>query len=259
MKQLSLLIILFISVTSVNAQEYRDLFEPTNERFTWLGIDYSEVQLVGNFSAFGSIAEEKNADQIRDIYFKAWNRLVLIESDKYDVKGMFKRKQIDYDTHMMMALNARSTPTIHPRVNYQKGDQPFKIPIHDMIDKYDFTGLHGIGVLMIAERLDKNKGWASYKLVAVNLDTKEVILSERICGKPRGFGLKNYWAGSVYQAMKTVKKKKYKQWAKNWKKSKKNMAKTVAKKEERKSIHNYQLARMFREARAGRIAKKYAI
>ena len=32
--------------------------------------------------------------------------------------------------------------------------------------------------------------------------TQEVILQMDMAGKPGGFGLRNYWAGSVYNALK---------------------------------------------------------
>ena len=80
--------------------------------------------------------------------------------------------------------------------------------------KYDVAGFTGIDILstsveqanealvLIATTLDKGNGIGYYTAVLFDPATQEVILQMDMAGKPGGFGLRNYWAGSVYNALK---------------------------------------------------------
>ena len=56
--------------------------------------------------------------------------------------------------------------------------------------------------MLIATTLDKGNGIGYYTAVLSEPATQEVILQMDMAGKPGGFGLRNYWAGSVYNALK---------------------------------------------------------
>ena len=56
--------------------------------------------------------------------------------------------------------------------------------------------------MLIATTLDKGNGIGYYTAVLFDPATQEVILQMDMTGKPGGFGLRNYWAGSVYNALK---------------------------------------------------------
>ena len=44
----------------------------------------------------------------------------------------------------------------------------------------------------------------TYEVVFFNTETKEIIEEWITDGKARGFGLRNYWAGSIYSALKKL-------------------------------------------------------
>jgi hypothetical protein len=44
------------------------------------------------------------------------------------------------------------------------------------------------------------------------MKTKELLIHERLKEKPSGFGLRNYWAGSIYRVIKEIKKNCYNVW-----------------------------------------------
>ena len=196
------------------AQKVSDLFTANEVQITWLGIDYSEVKIIGEFSQFMG-AGEKSAVQIKDRYFSAWNKLVLAEQNKYDIRGMLRKEHINFDLDMVMSLNdavAVENLEAYQTPNYTIEDM-FKF-----IKKYDLKGKSGIGIILLAESLNKNTQEAYYHFMALNLSSGELLLHERIKGIPSGIGIRNYWAGSIYDAFKSIQKKYYPSWRKEYRK-----------------------------------------
>jgi hypothetical protein len=194
--------------TSVWAQKTQDLFLSNDVRVNWLGIDFSHVKLIGDFSHFAGIGE-KSSSQVKNRYFASWNRLILNERDKYDIKGMLHRDEIFYDLGLVDSLNA-TTPTCdlesYNNPNYTLED------VTKFVGAYDVKGKTGIGVIFIAESLNKAENEAYYHFVAINLSTKEILLHERLRGEPGGFGIRNYWAGSIHDVMRQVENIYYRNW-----------------------------------------------
>ena len=60
------------------------------------------------------------------------------------------------------------------------------------------------GLIMVAMLLNKADARATYQIVFFNTKTREILYSAPTNGKARGFGLRNYWAGSVHSAMKKL-------------------------------------------------------
>ena len=90
--------------------------------------------------------------------------------------------------------------------NYSKKD------IETFVSLYDTKEKSGIGILFLAESLNKSMKEAYYHFVAIDMKTKEILFHERLRGKPKGFGLRNYWAGSIYSVIKEIKNEWYKVW-----------------------------------------------
>jgi len=103
------LCICFILLTSyiLNAQTVSDLFRHSDVKISWLGVDFSHVKLIGNFAEF-SDAGEKSTLQIRDKYFPNWNRLILDEPTRYDLKGMLRKDNLYIDIDDVTKLNAKT-------------------------------------------------------------------------------------------------------------------------------------------------------
>lgn len=208
MKKLSLvLIVLSFSIMGM-AQTKADFFNSGDTEITWLGIDFSHVKLIGEFNQFMD-AGNKDESEIRDKYFPGWNKLILAESDKYNIAEMLDREEVTDDIGMIMQLND-STPA--------KGLKAYKTPdysLNDMkkfISVYDLSGKEGIGVLFVAESLSNYDNQAFFHFLAINMRTKEILVHDRLSGKPRGFGLRNYWAGAIYDIIKEIEQDRYDEW-----------------------------------------------
>lgn len=210
-KQFITLLLLFLAISG-NSQTAEDMFKSSEVKISWLGIDFSHVKLIGDFSEFSGIGE-KNSVQIRDNYFPRWNNLILNEPEKYDIKGMLRKGEIYYEIEMLMNIN--STAAIEDIESYTTPNYSFE-DVKSFIDEYTIKNKEGIGVLFIAESLNKNAQEAYFHFVALNMKTKEILIHERLRGEPCGFGLRNYWAGSVYNIIKDIRKVHYYKWKKKF-------------------------------------------
>jgi hypothetical protein len=199
---------ILLSAISVKSQVIQDLFQQSDVQISWLGVDFSHVKLIGSYAEFLE-AGEKNSMQIRELYFPAWNKVILNEREKYDISGMLNKSEIYYDIDMITGINAQANTD---EMESYKAPKYTDEEIQAFVSQYDLTGKEGIGVLFIAECLNKSayEGW--FHFVAINMKSKEVLFHRRLLGVPKGFGLRNYWANSIYQIMIDIKSYYFKKW-----------------------------------------------
>jgi hypothetical protein len=208
MKKISLLLIIILATFAAHAQTAKDIFSTSSYTYTWLGIDYSHVKLIGDFSQFQEIGEVSPA-KLKNTYFHSWNNLVLNERTKYDIGLALRKKNIQYDISEAIVKNAETSLEDLAAIN-----APFynEAKIQEFVSGYSFKDKNGIGILFIAESLNKSSEEAYYHVVLINLSTKQILIQDRIKGEPSGIGLRNYWAATVYHVMKKIEKTQYKAW-----------------------------------------------
>jgi hypothetical protein len=194
------------------SQSASDVFSKSDQQFYWLGIDFSHVKLIGAFNQF-SDAGTISASEIKDKFFPAWNDLVLNERTKYDFAGMFRKSNMLVDTYAVERANDEANvDDMESQNQYTHTDAE----IQSFVSKYDIKSMKGIGILFFADFLDKSTDVAQYHVLAIDLQTKKVLLNETLRGKPGGFGLRNYWARSFYEVMNQVREDKYPLWKKKY-------------------------------------------
>jgi len=125
--------------------------------------------------------------------------MLRLDSLIYDIDMIMK---VNYDTPLN-DMESYNTP------NYTEND------IKSFISSYKTSDKEGIGILFLAESLNKTREEGVFHFVVINLKTKELLFHERLNGKPRGFGLRNYWAGSIYKIIKEIKNYRYEVWKRN--------------------------------------------
>ena len=104
MKQTLILLIVFYAAFAHAQKNHPDFVFTHNTKVSWLGVDFTHVKLIGDFSQFSGIGE-KSASQIKNQYFHAWNKLIVNERQKYDVAGMLRQNYVYYDINMIDSLN----------------------------------------------------------------------------------------------------------------------------------------------------------
>lgn len=215
MKKLNLILILCIFILQVNAQTTQELFSDNNYSYYWYGVDYSNVKLIGDFTTPAS-TKVNDHTLIRDRYFKSWNDLIVRERNKFSVETMLHKEPVIYKTGMIDSINFKI------QVDSLEGDVGRLLEdklVVNSISNYNLIQNQGVGIVLIAEYMDKIHIKASHILVVFNIESREILLKERFETIPVGFGMRNYWAGAIYKIFKEVKNKRYKAWKKIYTKS----------------------------------------
>ena len=193
---ISLIALLFLGMSSFS----QSLSEVNKAKeWTWFGIDYTNCYFLTPMD-FPSISD-------LEAKIGAWNDLVLLERDKF-IEKTIGRRDINYYVDMIKEKNAEID------VKSRLSDDDFKTThiesgmIQDIVDGYYIDDdMEGIGLVLIAESYSKPNVKGSYYVTFFDIATRKVISSERMLGKASGFGLRNYWANSYYQVLKSVGKK----------------------------------------------------
>jgi len=207
MKYIVMLCFTCIGIAS-QSQTIQDFFSDKAGTVIWLGIDYTHVRLVGEFTHFKD-AGPISAEEMRDKYFPAWNSLVLSEAAKYDFKGMFMLSALVPDIGMVTSLNATTDLTQMNNTNAARLGCP---EIKRIVSAYDLKEQEGVGIILVAENMNKSIEMAKYFVAVFNLKTREVLLCEEVNEKAGGIGIRNYWAGTLYNLVKDGKKNLYWIW-----------------------------------------------
>lgn len=152
------------------------------------GVDYSCVNVKG--------ADEEPGAFIKA--FEAINRLFLSEPKKYDVAGFTGIDILSTGVEQANeSLGALAAEQFTPR----SAATDWQTQLPQIVVRYD-NGSGNKGLVLVATTLDKGNGLGYYTAVLFDPATHEIITQMDMVGKPGGFGLRNYWAGSVYNALK---------------------------------------------------------
>ena len=166
MKKL-LTVALILATISTYGQTAEDFFTGRDYEVQWLGIDFSQVKLVGDFSQFSG-AGPKDPGDLQSQYFPAWNRLLLNEPEKYDLREFFRLRDLEINIKMIMKRNSDAETedmlTYNPEI-FSKKD------IRRIAATYDIEDEEGLGVILIAESLNKIDEEAYFHFVVLNLKT----------------------------------------------------------------------------------------
>lgn len=214
-KTAPLYIAMLLCVNLSNAQlaatpEIQNLYNSNYRYITYLGMDFSKVVLIGDFSealGVGGDATTKNA------YCKAWNNLVTGEFEKYDIKTLVNNKNITTSLEGVMKLNYASK--VDDLSGHKEPDYTLQI-IQEHFNNYTLPTDKGLGVILFVESFNRNTPKAFIDFVVIDMATKKIVMLKKLQTDPRGGGVRNYWAGSIYEAFKEVEKKFTKDWKKEY-------------------------------------------
>jgi hypothetical protein len=190
----------------VFGQDKADVFNPSTE-VTWLGLDFSGAKFIGDRERLGSESD------IRHL-IDAINQLMITEADKYNVAAAIQKKTVDNEIDITNEHNAELD--VLSLISADGKDHIHLNPsqVEEIISSYDFKGKSGIGLMFNVESLNKLVEEGSFWITFVNMGTKEVLFTERLTAPPSGFGMRNFWAGSVNGVLAKIKKKEFENWRK---------------------------------------------
>jgi hypothetical protein len=184
---------IFVAVLSSKAQTPADVVKHGTD-VTFFGIDFSSSKGV----VLGATAEE-----MRDKYFPAINTLLVVEKDKYSIKKALSKSDVTYSLDEVNKSN-QALEVASFNVYSAKDIKALDIDaLSQMVQRYNLQDKKGIGLVFIAESLDKTENLGVYHLVYFSMPEGKIILTEKVSGKPKGFGMRNFWANSIYEILQS--------------------------------------------------------
>ncbi len=190
----------------VFGQDKADVFNPSTE-VTWLGLDFSGAKFIGDRERLGSESD------IRHL-IDAINELMITEADKYNVAAAIQRKTVDNEIEVTNEHNAELDVLAMISADGKDHIHLNRSQVEEIISSYDFKGKSGIGLMFNVESFNKLLEEGSFWITFVNMGSKEVLFTERLTAPPSGFGMRNFWAGSVNGVLAKIKKKEFENWRK---------------------------------------------
>lgn len=183
-----LVLLLFLSVSMVTFAQ-----KGKYDAVTFFGTDYSLVKVYG-----GGQHEPYQYQEA----FNAINKLFIYEAKKYNVEKILGIGVTSIDLQPVEKQNAKidlSSLIIDGGYGgHVLTDQQVQQAVKDL----PLPNLEGVGLVVIAEVLNKSSESGTYKIVFFDIPTREVIEVRNGRGKAKGFGLRNHWAHSMLQAIK---------------------------------------------------------
>jgi len=187
MKKIILLFFLTISMMAFGqSNKYQSV--------TFFGVDYSVVKVYGS---------DNTPYQFQDA-FQGINRLLLTEPKKYNVEKFLgvNISAVNLEPVEKQINNIDlTTLLIDGYGGYELTDQQ----VDQAIKALPIASKEGTGLVIVAEVLNKASQRGSYKIVFFDISTRKVLEIREGKGKAQGFGLRNYWAHSMRDAIKKAR------------------------------------------------------
>jgi hypothetical protein len=203
MKKNSLFLLtqLFLFSGFVNAQVFPyETYMSSN--VTYLGLDFTQARLVDTY-AF------PDAENIRGTLLYQWNHMVTSEPDKYDIPKYFGKPNIVLDLKIMDDRNSKIDDSTLVQDEYYSLK---KIDIQIVVNTIDFGELEGLAMFFIIGTYNKVVLNGTYFLVLYDINNTEILYVKKYSAKPKGFGLRNFWARTYYHVLKYVNS----DWKNEW-------------------------------------------
>lgn len=198
-------VLLLFALTTSYAQNDTQVFDP-NSSLKWLGIDFTKTIFIGD-------RENLRSANIPGL-LESINKLMITEVAKYDVAEMLHRTTAESQIDVTMDHNSMLS-TDHIQTEDVKRTKRLNLDsISAIVESYDFKGLTGTGLMFNVETFSKTQTVAHVWITFVDMGTKKVLFTRRMTATPSGFGLRNYWAGSIYRIMKEIDRSYYNSWSK---------------------------------------------
>ncbi|MBR5957916.1 MAG: hypothetical protein IKZ99_06095 [Salinivirgaceae bacterium] len=200
MKKLLLSVLMIACVAiSANAQKTAKKKSPIAniESISFYGVDFSQGKVYG---------ATDEADKLKKA-FEEINGLFVSQPAKYNVAELTGKKvnrtnvkAVSTSNSNIPAGNVKTTNS-----NFTISNQNITAALKNL--KID-AGDSGTGFVVVTQQLNKTSGVGTYYMVFFDIKTRNIVSSFKLTGVAAGSGLRDYWAASVYDAMKKIKKYK---------------------------------------------------
>ena len=184
-RMIMMTLVIFTAVGSLLAQPRK-----TMEKILFYGVDFTNTKIC--------LATESE-DEFREAFLKI-NSLLLEEQGKYDLGRALKADvAIDISAIWKLTEDADLSKMKITSTNYPEPDHAA------IVKAYELAETEGTGIVFIAELLNKPAAEGTYTVVKFDIESREILESRKVSTMAGGFGLRNYWANTVYKTIKAMK------------------------------------------------------
>ncbi|MBD78972.1 MAG: hypothetical protein CL840_08645 [Crocinitomicaceae bacterium] len=199
MKQLIIILIgLYVLGFQSQAQNTEYIYNQNEVHF--YGLDFSQSKMIGDdFDQESKIVEH---------YFRAWNDLLFVERDKYNVERLFDFKKAFYyprfldGTNRMVDANSLRTNGSH-KIERAK--------IFEAVRNYNLPQDAGLGMVIFVETFNEYNDESVLYYAFFDIESRDLILIQQMKGETGGVGFRNSWANSIHFTMEEWKRLTYRQ------------------------------------------------
>lgn len=201
-----LLAVMAFSMNSIAFTQSRpDIFNRTGPRIVWLGLDFSQIRLIG---PLGTVDKDELIPLFDDI-----NRVVITERTKYDLKAALRKDEVPFDLETVTKLNREIDP--ERIIAYSSNDEGSKLSeeiISVLVKQYNMNNTDGIGLVFFMESFDKYREKATMWVTFFRLSDRNILFAERMSGTAGGITFRNHWARAVFEVIDQIRNTKFAEW-----------------------------------------------
>ena len=175
-----------------------------SKEILWLGIDFT----LAKFTRKGF---ETSQEQLRS-YLNEWNRLIISDQKKYDIRMSFRKPIMSYDLARVTKANksVRLNSILCENISIDAVHTDEQICAY--VRGLDTPQTHRFALLFIVESFDTNSKTGAVWVVILDTGTHEPVLCEKFLKVPSGFGTKNYWGRIFYNLLYDIRSYAYYRW-----------------------------------------------
>jgi hypothetical protein len=161
-------------------------------KFTRAGFDYSQ--------------------EIMQHYFQEWNKLILNDQKKYDIRMSFRKPVMHYDLSAVTKLN-KSVKISNLLAKYIDIKDVFTDDqMVEYMSELTLPKAYPYALSFVVESFDTTVKTAAIWVVITKTETQEVVVCEKFLKTPAGFGTRNYWARTFYNVFYDVQTNAFLRW-----------------------------------------------
>ena len=170
----------------------------------WVGINFAKAKFTHEGFDFNQ--------EILQHYLQEWNKLILNDQKKYDIRMSFRKPVMKYDLSTITKLNKslRASDILTTFISSQH------VYSDDQMCQYASTlelpATLPYALMLVVESFDSSVKTASIWVVITKTETREVVLCEKFLKKPAGMGTRNFWARTFYNVFYDVQSNAFLRW-----------------------------------------------
>lgn len=200
------LIILIISMNNTGySQKQQDIFNRMGPKIVWLGLDFTQVRIVG---PLGTVEKDELIPLFDDI-----NMVVITERSKYNFEAALRKDEVPYNLEIVTKLNSEINPI--RAIAYASEEESARLneeAVSVLVKQYKFENKEGIGLVFFMETLDKVREKGTMWVTFFSLSDRNVLFTERMSGTAGGISFRNHWVRPVYEVIDQIRNTKFPEW-----------------------------------------------